>query len=68
VDDPQASRHAVGFPNFGFELCLRKIPDTALAGLDLSSWRMAFNGAEPVSPETIAHFAQRFGNYGLVRR
>ena len=52
-------------PNFGFELCLRKIPDTALAGLDLSSWRMAFNGAEPVSPETIAHFAQRFGNYGL---
>ncbi|MBI5437289.1 MAG: AMP-binding protein [Nitrosomonadales bacterium] len=52
-------------PNFGYELCLRKIPDTALAGLDLSSWRMAFNGAEPVSPETITHFAQRFGYYGL---
>ena len=52
-------------PNFGYELCLRKIPDAALAGLDLSSWRMAFNGAEPVSPETIAHFAQRFGQYGL---
>ena len=52
-------------PNFGYELCLRKIPDTALAGLDLSSWRMAFNGAEPVSPETIARFAQRFGQYGL---
>ncbi len=52
-------------PNFGFELCLRKIPDAALEGLDLSSWRMAFNGAEPVSPETIAHFAQRFGRYGL---
>ncbi|TAN75843.1 MAG: fatty acyl-AMP ligase, partial [Gallionella sp.] len=52
-------------PNFGYELCLRKIPDSALAGLDLSSWRMAFNGAEPVSPETIAHFAQRFGHYGL---
>jgi len=52
-------------PNFGYELCVRKIPDAALEGLDLSSWRMAFNGAEPVSPETIAHFAQRFGHYGL---
>lgn len=52
-------------PNFGYELCLRKIPDTALAELDLSSWRMAFNGAEPVSPETISRFAQRFGHYGL---
>ena len=52
-------------PNFGYELCLRKIPDAALAGLDLSSWRMAFNGAEPVSPQTITNFAQRFGHYGL---
>ncbi|MGB7596666.1 MAG: AMP-binding protein [Gallionella sp.] len=52
-------------PNFGYELCLRKIPDAVLEGLDLSSWRMAFNGAEPVSPETITSFAQRFGRYGL---
>ena len=52
-------------PNFGYELCLRKIPDAALEGLNLSSWRMAFNGAEPVSPETIVNFAQRFGRYGL---
>jgi acyl carrier protein len=52
-------------PNFGYELCLRKIPDAALEGLDLSSWRMAFNGAEPVSPDTLANFAQRFGRYGL---
>jgi 1-acyl-sn-glycerol-3-phosphate acyltransferase len=52
-------------PNFGYELCLRKIPDAAIAGLDLSSWRMAFNGAEPVSVETITRFAQRFGHYGL---
>ena len=52
-------------PNFGYEMCLRKIPDAVLAGLDLSSWRMAFNGAEPVSPETITRFAQRFGHYGL---
>jgi len=52
-------------PNFGYELCLRKIPDAALEGLDLSSWRMAFNGAEPVSPETITRFAQRFDRCGL---
>ncbi len=52
-------------PNFGYELCLRKIPDEAIEGLDLSSWRMAFNGAEPVSPDTIANFAQRFSHYGL---
>ncbi len=52
-------------PNFGYELCLRKIPDPALAGLDLSSLRMAFNGAEPVSPDTIANFTERFGPYGL---
>ncbi|MDN5880759.1 MAG: AMP-binding protein [Nitrosospira sp.] len=52
-------------PNFGYELCLRKIPDDVLGGLDLSSWRMAFNGAEPVSPETIFNFTQRFTRHGL---
>lgn len=54
-------------PNFGYELCMRKIPDAALEGLDLSGWRWAFNGAEPVSPETLANFAQRFERYGLRR-
>lgn len=52
-------------PNFGYELCLRKASDAALTGLDLSSWRMAFNGAEPVSPETVMRFTQRFARYGL---
>jgi 1-acyl-sn-glycerol-3-phosphate acyltransferase len=52
-------------PNFGYELCLRKIADEALAGLDLSSWRMAFNGAEPVSAETVTRFSERFARYGL---
>src|SRR5208282_3880600 len=37
----------------------------AIEGLDLSSWRMAFNGAEPVSPHTIQNFQQRYGRYGL---
>lgn len=52
-------------PNFAYELCLRKISDHAIEGLDLSSWRMAFNGAEPVSPDTIVNFQRRFARYGL---
>jgi 1-acyl-sn-glycerol-3-phosphate acyltransferase len=52
-------------PNFGYELCLRKISDRDINGLDLSSWRIAFNGAEPVSPETVQHFSERFSHYGF---
>ncbi|MHB1567499.1 MAG: AMP-binding protein [Acidiferrobacter sp.] len=52
-------------PNFAYELCLRKIGDEAISGLDLSSWRRAFNGAEAVSADTITRFQQRFGAYGL---
>ncbi|HXH03864.1 MAG TPA: AMP-binding protein [Candidatus Competibacteraceae bacterium] len=51
-------------PNFAYELCLR-IADADLHGLDLSSWRLAVNGAEPVSPLTMQRFAQRFARYGL---
>jgi 1-acyl-sn-glycerol-3-phosphate acyltransferase len=54
-------------PNFAYELCVRKIPDAALEGLDLSSWRCAFNGAEPVNPETLDRFARRFAKYGFRR-
>ncbi len=54
-----------GAPNFGYELCLKRIEDRALEGLDLASWRMAFNGAEPVSPETLTRFYDRFAPYGL---
>ncbi|MEA3333798.1 MAG: AMP-binding protein, partial [Pseudomonadota bacterium] len=52
-------------PNFGYELCLKKIDDRDIEGLDLSSWRLAFNGAEPVSPETVRNFGKRFGCYGF---
>src|SRR5258707_5581963 len=54
-----------GGPNFSYELCLRRIPEHELEGLDLSSWRFAFNGAEPVSPETMAHFESRFAKHGF---
>ena len=52
-------------PNFAYELCINKIDDAALQGLDLSCWRQAWNGAEPVSPNTIRRFCERFGQYGF---
>jgi 1-acyl-sn-glycerol-3-phosphate acyltransferase len=52
-------------PNFGYEFCYRRLTDEVLKGLDLSSWRLAFNGAEPVSPETIINFEKRFVPYGF---
>ncbi len=54
-----------GAPNFAYEACAARIPDNELAGLDLSSWRVAFNGAEPVSPATIDAFTQRFTPFGF---
>lgn len=52
-------------PNFAYELCVKRIADARLAGLDLSSWRLAFNGAEAVSADTITRFAERFAPYGF---
>lgn len=52
-------------PNFAYELCAAQITDKEIEGLDLSSWRVALNGAEPVSPETIERFTARFSRYGF---
>ena len=52
-------------PNFAYEICARKIPDEELEGLDLSSWRIALNGAEAVRPETLERFTERFRPYGF---
>lgn len=54
-------------PNFAYELCVRKISDKAMEGVDLSSMRIFMNGAEPVNPETLERFANRFGRYGFRR-
>ena len=54
-----------GGPNFAYELCLKRIEEQELEGLDLSCWRYAFNGAEPVSPATLAAFGERFARHGL---
>lgn len=52
-------------PNFGYELCLRRLKDEDLEGLDLSSWRGALNGAEPISARTLESFAARFSRFGF---
>jgi len=52
-------------PNFAFDLCARKIADAEIQGLDLTSWRVAVNGSEAVSPDTIDRFTRRFAPYGF---
>ncbi len=54
-------------PNFAYELCVRKIAEKDIKGVDLSSWRAALNGAEPVNPETLERFANRFASHGFRR-
>jgi fatty-acyl-CoA synthase len=54
-------------PNFAYELCVRKVVDKDIEGLELGSWRAALNGAEPVNPETLERFAKRFAKYGFRR-
>ena len=57
-----------GGPDFAYDLCARRIGEEDLANLDLSTWRVAFNGAEPVRPKTIDDFARRFASVGFDRR
>ncbi len=53
-------------PNFAYSLCVDKITDEDLEGVDLGSWRVALNGAEPVAPGVLRAFLKRFGPYGLA--
>ncbi|HSF42928.1 MAG TPA: amino acid adenylation domain-containing protein [Thermoanaerobaculia bacterium] len=56
-----------GGPNFAYELCVEKVGPEERHGLDLSSWRVAYNGAEPVRAETLARFAEAFAPCGFRR-
>ncbi|GAA1289432.1 hypothetical protein GCM10009609_65950 [Pseudonocardia aurantiaca] len=60
--------HVAGGPNFGFDLCVRRVRDREIEGIDLSGWRSAFNGAEPVRAATLDAFAERFAAYGFDPR
>src|SRR5205807_7116851 len=52
-------------PNFAYGLCVRRVRDEELEGVDLSSWRFALNGAEPVAPAVLRRFAERFSHWGF---
>lgn len=54
-----------GGPNFAYSLCVEKVTDEQCRDLDLSSWSLAFNGAEPVRARVLREFADRFGPYGF---
>ncbi|MEW6734668.1 MAG: condensation domain-containing protein, partial [Acidobacteriota bacterium] len=56
---------ASGGPNFAYDLCVRKITAEQKRDLDLSSWELAFNGAEPINPETMQRFSEAFKPYGF---
>ncbi len=55
-------------PNFAYNYCYQRIRDIELEGIDLSSWRIAFCGAEPILPETLLNFAHRFKQYGFSEK
>jgi acyl-CoA synthetase (AMP-forming)/AMP-acid ligase II len=54
-----------GAPNFAYELCAERILPEQRAGLDLSHWKLAFCGAEPIRPETLERFAETFAPCGF---
>ncbi|WP_244238652.1 fatty acyl-AMP ligase, partial [Corallococcus terminator] len=56
-----------GGPNFAFELCARRATPEDVASLDLSSWEVAFCGAEPIRAATLERFAEVFGPSGFRR-
>ncbi|MBW1598462.1 type I polyketide synthase [Streptomyces sp. JJ38] len=53
-------------PNFAYELCVRRTRPEDRAGLDLSSWRVALNGAEPIRADTLTAFAAAYAEHGLA--
>lgn len=57
-----------GGPNFAYDLCVEKISETEKAALDLSSWQIAFNGAEPVRHTTLTNFYNAFKECGFSSR
>jgi acyl-CoA synthetase (AMP-forming)/AMP-acid ligase II len=56
---------ASGGPNFAYELCVKKVKPELREGLDLSCWKLALNGAEPIQPETLRRFADAFAPNGF---
>lgn len=61
----ESQAHTSGAPNFAYDLCVSKISEAQKATLDLSHWQVAFSGAEPVRPQTLANFSAAFAACGF---
>lgn len=61
----ETGAHISGAPNFGYDLLVRKTDEQQRASLDLSQWRLAFCGAEPIHPATLHDFANAFASAGF---
>lgn len=59
---------ASGAPNFAYALCANRIPDSHLEGIDLTSWRHAYNGSEPIRRKDVEAFVERYSPYGFSSR
>ncbi|MDB9450974.1 type I polyketide synthase [Dolichospermum circinale] len=57
-----------GGPNFAYDLCVKQVQPEQLADIDLSSWDVAFNGAEPIRPEILEQFGKKFASCGFNYR
>ncbi|MET9026518.1 fatty acyl-AMP ligase [Nocardia sp. NPDC004168] len=60
--------HTSGGPNFAFDACVARAGTGEAPRMDLSSWKVAFNGAEPIRAETLTRFAETFAPYGFDAR
>jgi acyl-CoA synthetase (AMP-forming)/AMP-acid ligase II len=56
-----------GGPNFAYDLCVRRVTAEQREGMDLSSWNLAFNGAEPIRADTLERFCESFAPQGFRR-
>lgn len=63
LSDYKATR--TGGPNFAYELCVQKISEEEMKGLDLSRVKCLYNGAEPVWADTLSRFHEKFSKTGL---
>ncbi|RLU00322.1 AMP-binding protein [Ketobacter sp.] len=59
--------HISGGPNFAYDYCLQKVTDAQLKHLDLSCWKVAYNGAEPIQADVLQRFSARFAGCGFNR-
>ncbi|MEU2391453.1 amino acid adenylation domain-containing protein [Streptomyces sp. NPDC007369] len=64
----QEGAQVSGGPNFAYDLCVDRLSDADLEGLDLSRWEVAFNGAEPVRAETLDRFAAKMAPTGFRKQ